>query len=187
VVGDIRLRFTAPVLTVRSTRRLNTPQTANPDGPFNLLLAPAERADVVIDFNGAGGQTFILYNDAVAPFTGGDARNEYFTGAPDQTAFGGAPTTLQGLGPNTRTLMKIVVTPGAGDNIPTPVWLKVLNSLLETNFLVGNQPRLLYNNGNPAVPGPVPYTGRVDRNNARSYSSASPRRTALAKPTKSAL
>jgi spore coat protein A, manganese oxidase len=27
--------------------------TANPDGPFNLLLAPAERADVVIDFNGA--------------------------------------------------------------------------------------------------------------------------------------
>ena len=36
--------------------------TANPDGPFNLLLAPAERADVVIDFNGvAAGSTFILY------------------------------------------------------------------------------------------------------------------------------
>jgi FtsP/CotA-like multicopper oxidase with cupredoxin domain len=139
------------------------PQTADPDGPFNLLLAPAERADVVIDFNGAGGHTFILYNDSVAPFPGGDPRNEYFTGAPDRTAIGGAPTTLQGFGPNTRTLMKIVVTPGTGDSIPTPIWLKVLNPLLQTNFLVGNQPRLLYNNGNPAIPGPLPYTGRVDR------------------------
>jgi spore coat protein A len=139
------------------------PLTANPDGPFNLLLAPAERADVVIDFNGRAGQTFILYNDATAPFPGGDARNEYFTGAPDQTAFGGAPTTLQGFGPNTRTLMKIVVTAGTGDSIPTAAWLKILNPLLETNFIIGNQPRLLYNNGNPAVPGPVPYTGRVDR------------------------
>ena len=40
------------------------PDDANPDGPFNLLLAPAERADVVIDFNGVpAGSTFILYND----------------------------------------------------------------------------------------------------------------------------
>ena len=70
------------------------PITANPDGPFNLLLAPAERADVVIDFNGAAGQTFMLYNDSVAPFPGGDPRNEYFTGARDQTTFGGAPTTV---------------------------------------------------------------------------------------------
>ena len=137
--------------------------TANPDGPFNLLLSPAERADVVIDFNGAAGQTFILYNDSVAPFPLGDARNEYFTGAPDQTAFGGAPPTVQGHGPNTRTLMKIVVTAGAGDSIPTPIWLRVLNPVLESNFLIGNQPGLLYNNGNPAVPGLVPYTGRVDR------------------------
>jgi spore coat protein A len=139
------------------------PVTANPDGPFNLLLAPAERADVVVDFNGAAGQTFILYNDSVAPFPLGDARNEYFTGAPDQTAFGGAPSTVQGHGPNTRTLMKIIVTAGVGDSIPTPIWLKVLNPVLESNFLIGNQPGLLYNNGNPAVPGPVPYTGRVDR------------------------
>jgi len=139
------------------------PVTANPDGPFNLLLSPAERADVVIDFNGAAGQTFILYNDSTAPFPGGDARNEYFTGAPDQTAFGGAPTTLQGFGPNTRTLMKIVVTAGSGDSVPTSSWLSQLNTQLQNNFLTGNQPGLLYNNGNPAVPGPVPYTGRVDR------------------------
>ena len=43
--------------------------TAIADGPFNLLLAPAERADVVIDFNGvAPGSSFILYSDAPAPF-----------------------------------------------------------------------------------------------------------------------
>jgi len=139
------------------------PLTANPDGPFNLLLAPAERADVVIDFNGAAGQTFILYNDSVAPFPSGDARNEYFTGDPDQSAFGGAPTTLQGFGPNTRTLMKIVVTAGSGDGVPTSSWLSQLNTQLQNNFLTGNQPGLLYNNGNPAVPGPVPYTGPVTR------------------------
>ncbi len=52
----------------------------------------------------AGRLTFILYNDAPAPFPGGDPRNDYFTGDPDQTAFGGAPTTLPGHGPNTRTL-----------------------------------------------------------------------------------
>jgi spore coat protein A len=139
------------------------PVTANQDGPFNLLLAPAERADVVIDFNGTAGQTFILYNDAVAPFPGGDARNEYFTGDPDQTAFGGAPTTVPGFGPNTRTLMKIVVTQGSGDGVPTSAWLAQLDRQLQNNFLTGNQPALLYNNGNPAVPGPVPYEGPVNR------------------------
>jgi spore coat protein A, manganese oxidase len=139
------------------------PLDANPDGPFNLLLAPAERADLIIDFNGAAGESFILYNDSVAPFPGGDARNEYFTGDPDQTAFGGAPTTLPGYGPNTRTLLKIVVTAGAGDQLPTPAWLSLMNVALKTNFLTGNQPGLLYNNGNPAVPGPIPYHGQVDR------------------------
>ena len=139
------------------------PVTANPDGPFNLLLAPAERADVAVDFNGATGHTFILYNDSVAPFPGGDSRNEYFTGDPDMTAFGGAPTTLQGFGPNTRTLMKIVVTSGSGDSLPTSMWLGQMNTQLQNNFLTGNQPGLLYNNGNPAVPGPLPYGGLVTR------------------------
>jgi FtsP/CotA-like multicopper oxidase with cupredoxin domain len=138
--------------------------TANPDGPFNLLLAPAERADVVIDFNGTtAGQTFILYGDAPAPFPGGDPRNDYFTGDQDQTAFGGAPTTLPGFGPNTRTLMKFVVGAGTGDGMPTAMWLGSINTQLKNNFLTGNQPGLLYNNGDPSVPGPVPYRGPVDR------------------------
>ena len=139
-------------------------QTVNPDGPFNLLLAPAERADIVIDFNGVpAGSTFILYADAPAPFPGGDARNDYFTGNPDLTAFGGAPSTLPGFGPNTRTLLKIKVIAGAGDSVGTSIWLANLNVQLKNNFLNGNQPGLLYNNGDPSVPGPVPYNGSIDR------------------------
>ena len=138
--------------------------TANPDGPFNLLLAPAERADVIIDFNGVpAGTTFIMYNDAPAPFPGGDPRNDYYTGDPDQTAFGGAPTTLLGHAANTRTLMKITVGAGSGDSVSTATWLPQLNSKLRTNFLTGNQPGLLFNSGSdPSVPG-FPFTGTPDR------------------------
>ena len=150
----------------------STGNTANPDGPFNLLLAPAERADVVIDFNGIAPNTsFILYGDAPAPFPGGDPRNDYFTGDPDFTnatnntygLSGGALPTLAGHGPNTRTLLKIVVTSGSGDSVATSTWLGLLNTQLKTNFLTGNQPGLLYNNSDPSVPGPVPYLRRVHR------------------------
>ena len=137
--------------------------TALPDGPFNLLLAPAERADVVIDFNGvSAGSSFILYSDAPGPFPGGDPRNDYFTGCPDQTEFGGAPTTALGHGANTRTLMKITVSAGAGDSISTPVWLDQINTQLSTSFLNGNQPGLLFNNGNPSQPA-FPFYGTPDR------------------------
>ena len=142
-----------------------TGNCANPDGPFNLLLAPAERADVVIDFNGLpAGSSFILYGDAPAPFPCGDPRNDYFTGDPNQTAVGGAPTTLAGFGPNTRTLMKITVTGGSGDSMSTSTWLASLNAQLKGNFLTGNQPGLLYHSdGDPSVPGRVPYNGPVTR------------------------
>jgi spore coat protein A, manganese oxidase len=137
--------------------------TANPDGPFNLLLAPAERADVVIDFNDVPvGASFILYNDAPAPFPGGDSRNDYFTGCPDQTDIGGAPSTAAGKGANTRTLLKIVVGSGNGDSVSTPVWLGQLNAQLRANFLTGNQPGLLFNSGDPSVPA-FPFEGVVDR------------------------
>jgi spore coat protein A len=36
-----------------------------------LLQAPAERFDVIIDFTGKSGQTFVLKNDGPAPFPGG--------------------------------------------------------------------------------------------------------------------
>src|SRR5258707_13931606 len=37
-----------------------------------LLIAPAERQDVVIDFSGFRGKSFVLTNDAPAPFPDGD-------------------------------------------------------------------------------------------------------------------
>jgi spore coat protein A len=136
---------------------------ANPDGPFNLLLAPAERADIVIDFNGApAGSTFILYNDAPAPFPGGDPRNDYFTGDGDQTLIGGAPDTRSGFGPNTRTILKITVGNGSGDSVATQSWLAEINVKLRSNFLTGNQPGLLFNNGDPSVPA-FPWNGAGSR------------------------
>ena len=118
---------------------LTDPDTANQDGPFNLLLAPAERADVLIDFTGLAGSSFILFNDAPGPFPGGDPRNDYFTGDPDQTASGGAPSTVAGHGPNTRTIMKIVVGSGSPGPLPN---VTTLNTALANNF----------NGGNPGVP-----------------------------------
>ncbi len=65
-----------------------------------LLLGPAERADVIVDFTNFAGKTLILYNDSPAPIPAADQRLDYFTGNPvDQTATGGAPTTLPGYGP----------------------------------------------------------------------------------------
>jgi spore coat protein A len=112
--------------------------SANPDGPFNLLLGPAERADILIDFSGLNGQSFILYNDAPGPFPGGDSRTDYFTGDPDQTAIGGAPSTQPLKGPNTRTIMKIVVDNSKGiTGGPFPN-LAALNTALNQNFFGGN-------------------------------------------------
>jgi FtsP/CotA-like multicopper oxidase with cupredoxin domain len=75
-----------------------------------FYLAGAERADTVIDFSQFAGKTLIMYNDSTAPVPGGDPRYDYYTGAADQTASGGAPSTLAGFGPNTRTVMQIVVS-----------------------------------------------------------------------------
>ena len=79
-----------------------------------LFLGPAERADVMVDFSKFAGKTLIMYNDAPAPLPAGDPRNDYYTGDPDNTSQGGAPSTVAGFGPNTRTMMQIVVstTPG---------------------------------------------------------------------------
>lgn len=81
-----------------------------------LYLAPAERADTVIDFSGyCPGTKLILFNDAPAPVPGFDPRADYYTGNPDLTSVGGAPSTKPGYGPNTRTVMQFVV---AGAPVP---------------------------------------------------------------------
>ena len=82
-----------------------------------LLMGPAERADIVVDFSSVpDGAVLILYNDAPAPNPGFDSRLDYYTGDSDQTASGGAPSTLPGYGPNTRTVMQFVVSSGADSN-----------------------------------------------------------------------
>ncbi len=78
----------------------------------SLLLAPAERADVVVDFSQYRGKTLILYNDAPAAFPARVPGYDYYTGGPDLSPVG-APTTLAGYGPNTRTVMQVKVSNAA--------------------------------------------------------------------------
>jgi spore coat protein A, manganese oxidase len=95
---------------------------------YNLLLAPGERADVVVDFSKCPvGSKLILYSDAPAPFPGGDDRNDYFT-------YDSAPpvVTQAGQGPNTRTIMQFRVSPfntlGQGTK-PDPATMGLLETL----------------------------------------------------------
>jgi FtsP/CotA-like multicopper oxidase with cupredoxin domain len=74
-----------------------------------LILGPAERADIIVDFSQYAGKTIILYNDSPAPFPALDPRYDYYTSNPDQTTAGGTPSTQPGYGPNTRTVMQIRV------------------------------------------------------------------------------
>ena len=84
----------------------------------SLLIAPAERADVIVDFSKFAGQTLILYNDSPAAFPARVPSYDYFTGYPDQWP-NGPSTILPGYGPNTRTIMqvKIAGTPAPAFNL----------------------------------------------------------------------
>lgn len=96
-----------PIGYVYNRRDVTVLNVAN----HTLFLGPAERADVIIDFSAVpSGAKLILYNDAPAPVPGFDPRNDYYTGSPDLTSTGGAPTVLPGRGPNTRTIMRFDVS-----------------------------------------------------------------------------
>ncbi len=82
----------------------------------SLFLGSAERADVVVDFSAYAGQTLILYNDSPAPVPAGAAPYDNYTGDGNGMDGGGAPNTLPGYGPNTRTIMQIRV----GTAVTTP-------------------------------------------------------------------
>ncbi len=83
----------------------------------SLLMGPAERADVVVDFSAYAGQTLILYNDAPAAFPARISTYDYYTGMPDM--YPNAPAVvLPGYGPNTRTVMQVKVLP----NAPAPTY-----------------------------------------------------------------
>ena len=92
-------------------------------GKSGLFIAPAERADVVIDFSEYAGKTLLVYNDSGAPVPAGDPRNDTFTGVGDQAGSGGAEDTKPGFGPNTRTMMQIKVKAMEPDRSFSPVAL----------------------------------------------------------------
>jgi spore coat protein A len=106
----------------------------------SLLMAPAERTDVIVDFSGAKpGTQVILYTDAPAPFPSGDDRNDYFPGFNcGNGLFGiGNPVncnTTAGFGPNTRVLMRFNVV-AASD--PGDLKLKINPG---TDLTSGNDP-----------------------------------------------
>jgi spore coat protein A len=81
--------------------------------PTPLLLGPAERADLIVDFSAVPvGMRMILYNDAPAPFPGGN-RDFDFSGR-DRRG-----TTA--LSPDTRAVMQFRRVAGAGDTFPIPM------------------------------------------------------------------
>ncbi len=67
--------------------RLNDhPYPGSPGGGATVLLAPAERADVIVDFSAAAGTTFRLLNlGPDEPFGGGDIGVDFDPADPDST------------------------------------------------------------------------------------------------------
>ena len=121
----------------------------------SLYLGPAERADVIVDFTGIpSGTKLILYNDAPVPNPAFDSRYDYFTGDPDQVETGGAPTTVAGYGPNTRTIMQIQIN-GAIPATPGYVPGRIIGAL-PAAYKASQDPPLIpqamYNNATTIVP-----------------------------------
>ena len=115
--------------------------------PSQLLLAPAERADLIVDFrNVPVGSTLILIADAPAPYPEGDSIYDFFPGNPD------TPSSNRGFGPNTRTLLQIRVKARSGPADP-PISLPV--RITPTDPFVIAQV--------PGVPTPNPKKAKVRR------------------------
>lgn len=85
-----------------------------------LVLAPAERADVIVDFSKVKpGQYVILFNDAPVPYPGGTPLADFH---PGNTKLAAPP--LPGFGPNTRTVLqfRVVAPVTAADTVPPAAW-----------------------------------------------------------------
>ncbi|MEW6489712.1 MAG: multicopper oxidase domain-containing protein [Thermodesulfobacteriota bacterium] len=108
------------VIPAQPTTWVNDPTVFNAGNVdrHSLLIAPAERADVIVDFSAFAGHTLIVYNDAPAAFPARDPRYDYYTDSADLTDTGGVAPILPGYGPNTRTVMRIVVAPAEGGGGP---------------------------------------------------------------------
>jgi len=87
-----------------------------PVQPF--ILGPAERADLLVTFKARG--NVILYNVAGSPFPGGAPIFDWYLGNKKTPV-----ATTAGNGPNTRTIMRFVVSTTVGTPIPAPGTISV--------------------------------------------------------------
>jgi len=114
------------------------PAPAMLNGPKQplLLIAPGERADLIVDFSLVpAGSVLILYSDAPAPFPKGSALNDYYPGNPK------TPTSTPGFTSATRTLLQIRVKAlvGAADPLIT-LPATAMQNPLDAPFLVTQVP-----------------------------------------------
>jgi FtsP/CotA-like multicopper oxidase with cupredoxin domain len=141
-----------PITYIMDKGRINVFNVNTP----SLFMAPAERADLVVDFSQYAGQTLIVYNDSGAPIPAGDPRNDTFTGVGDQSGAGGAEDTRPGYGPNIRTMMQIKVNAlPVGAPAPAALDVAALNTAV-ANAYATTQER-------PVVAQPA-YAGAFDAN-----------------------
>ncbi len=121
VVTDPQTGFAAkgtplgpPIIQIGNEAGFLLTETTHPNGlpvnpatfTGNLLLAPAERADIIIDFTGLAGREFMFYNDSPAPFPGGAPTNDYYLGNQHNPI-----QPLAGTGPDTRNVVRFKVVP----------------------------------------------------------------------------
>ncbi len=129
-----------PIGFYQNPSRPNDPKNGNANR-YNLLLAPAERADLIIDFSDVpDGASIVLYNDATAPFPGGDIRYDYYGGGPDLTCIGGAATPSPGYGPDTRVIMRFDVKGTHTRELTFDQTLATLKAALPVTFLATQGP-----------------------------------------------
>ncbi len=109
-----------------------------------LLMSPAERADLIVDFrNVPAGSVLLLYNDDPGPYPMGDPANDYDSNDHKN------PVSKPGYGPDTRTMLQIRVKARKGAANPPITLPAVLNPT--DPFLVSQKPGLP-----TAVPAGVP-------------------------------
>ena len=139
----------------------------------SLLLAPAERADVIVDFSKFRGKTLILYNDAPAAFPARVAQYDYYTGGPDLAPVG-AHTTLPGYGPNTRTIMQVKVSNAAPalafdrPNTTSDGMGKLMGAFAHHLDANGNPAGVFEASQNPVIVGQAAYNSTYGSNFAES-------------------
>jgi spore coat protein A, manganese oxidase len=115
------------------------PAYLNAPGRPQLMMAPAERTDLIVDLRNVKPGIYLLYNDAAAPNPGGDVVNDYYPGSPNPTV------STPGYGPNTRTLLQIRVKARVG-KADLPIWVPPI--------FTPTDPFLIFQK--PGVPAPNP-------------------------------